>query len=207
MRLINVQSLELEEFLGGNFPPYYILSHTWGDEEISFQEYTWLQAYKEKVAAGIIEEKPPKHRERLRAKDESLRRRSGYQKIVRFAQLVPALNSEMLDNHRRTADYIWVDTCCINKESSAELSEAINSMYQWYKEAELCIAFMADVEDTKVAPQSGFGKSRWFTRGWTLQELLAPKLVLQQTLEVYHGEAHGQAYHRGGDWNRRGLSH
>lgn len=174
MRLINIHSFRLEEFFGRNIPPYHILSHTWGDDEISFQEYTWLQTYAEKVAAGVIEEKPPKQRERLKAKDESLRRRSGYQKIIHFAQLVPTLQTH--DHH--TADYIWVDTCCINKESSAELSEAINSMYQWYKGAELCIAFLADVEDTKDAPDSDFGKSRWFFRGWTLQELLAPRWVL-----------------------------
>jgi hypothetical protein len=172
MRLINIHSLKLEEFFGRSIPPYHILSHTWGDDEISFQEYKWLQTYNEKVAAGIIEEKPPKQRERLKAKDELLRRRSGYQKIVHFAQLVPTL--ELPD--QRTPDYVWVDTCCINKESSAELSEAINSMYQWYKRAELCIAFLTDVEDTKAATHSDFGKSRWFFRGWTLQEL-SPRYV------------------------------
>lgn len=174
MRLINIHSLKLEEFFGRNIPPYYILSHTWGNDEISFQEYIWLQAYAEKLAAGVIEEKPPKQRERLMAKDESLRRRSGYQKIIHFAQLVPTLD-KVADLR---ADYIWVDTCCINKESSAELSEAINSMYQWYKGAELCIAFLADVEGTRDAPDSDFERSRWFVRGWTLQELLAPRLLL-----------------------------
>ncbi|KAG8531370.1 uncharacterized protein KY384_002999 [Bacidia gigantensis] len=64
--------------------------------------------------------------------------------------------------------YIWIDTCCINKESSAELSEAINSMYAWYKAAEVCYVYLADV------PTVEFADSRWFTRGWTLQELLAP---------------------------------
>ncbi|KAH7237302.1 heterokaryon incompatibility protein-domain-containing protein [Fusarium solani] len=69
-------------------------------------------------------------------------------------------------------DYIWIDTCCIDKTSSAELSEAINSMYRWYQEAEVCYAYLADV------PFCEFSQSRWFTRGWTLQELIAPSTVI-----------------------------
>lgn len=65
-------------------------------------------------------------------------------------------------------DYIWVDTCCIDKTSSAELSEAINSMYLWYFKAHRCYAYLADV------PSKTFEESEWFARGWTLQELLAP---------------------------------
>lgn len=69
-------------------------------------------------------------------------------------------------------DYVWVDTCCINKTSSAELSEAINSMYIWYYQAERCYAYLADVPS-----KSTIEDSEWFTRGWTLQELLAPSEV------------------------------
>lgn len=69
--------------------------------------------------------------------------------------------------------HFWVDTCCINKESSAELSEAINSMYAWYRQAELCYAYLRDVQEKGL-----FCESRWFERGWTLQELLAPADVL-----------------------------
>ncbi len=68
--------------------------------------------------------------------------------------------------------YVWIDTCCIDKTSSAELSEAINSMYRWYQEAELCYAYLADV------PSKPLQQSRWFTRGWTLQELIAPLRVI-----------------------------
>ncbi|CAM1506123.1 Fc.00g057640.m01.CDS01 [Cosmosporella sp. VM-42] len=73
-------------------------------------------------------------------------------------------------------EYVWIDSCCINKASSAELSEAINSMYQWYQAAEVCYTYLADVAAAAniVEPDSEFAKSRWFTRGWTLQELLAP---------------------------------
>ncbi|KAI5801899.1 heterokaryon incompatibility protein-domain-containing protein [Pyronema domesticum] len=76
-------------------------------------------------------------------------------------------------------DYVWIDTCCIDKRSSTELSEAINSMYKWYAAAELCFVYLDDYteEDPSVKTQqrAGISESRWFTRGWTLQELLAPK--------------------------------
>jgi Heterokaryon incompatibility protein (HET) len=70
-------------------------------------------------------------------------------------------------------DYAWVDTCCIDKSSSAELQESINSMFRWYHDSAVCYAYLSDV--TKL---SDFRSSRWFTRGWTLQELLAPLKVL-----------------------------
>jgi hypothetical protein len=63
--------------------------------------------------------------------------------------------------------YIWIDTCCIDKASSAELSEAINSMYRWYKDAAVCYAYLADVLNANDNVE--FKHSRWFTRGWTLQ--------------------------------------
>ncbi|KAK5659344.1 hypothetical protein OQA88_1437 [Cercophora sp. LCS_1] len=73
--------------------------------------------------------------------------------------------------------FAWADTCCIDKSSSAELSEAINSMWTWYKNAEVCYAYLSDVPgDVKTHdPKSAFARSRWFTRGWTLQELVAPR--------------------------------
>jgi hypothetical protein len=77
--------------------------------------------------------------------------------------------------------YVWIDSCCIDKSSSAELSEAINSMFRWYQNAEVCYAYLVDVpestEDPRL-PDSFFRRSKWFTRGWTLQELLAPSTVV-----------------------------
>jgi hypothetical protein len=74
--------------------------------------------------------------------------------------------------------FFWVDTCCIDKSSSAELSEAINSMFRWYHDAAKCYVYLSDVS-TSSSSGDGivFQKSRWFTRGWTLQELLAPTCV------------------------------
>lgn len=73
-------------------------------------------------------------------------------------------------------DYIWIDTCCIDKKSSSELSEAINSMFQWYEKAGVCIAYLEDVSsaDDPTRDGSQFAQCRWFSRGWTLQELIAP---------------------------------
>jgi hypothetical protein len=78
--------------------------------------------------------------------------------------------------------YFWVDTCCIDKANKAELSHAINSMFRWYRDAIRCYVYLSDVSNpafgcSQLLWESEFRKSTWFTRGWTLQELLAPSLV------------------------------
>lgn len=82
--------------------------------------------------------------------------------------------------------YFWVDTCCIDKSTSEEVSTAINSMFRWYQCAERCYVYLADVsvseeitnaEAFRISWEQAFRRSRWFTRGWTLQELLAPARV------------------------------
>lgn len=97
------------------------------------------------------------------------RRKKGFAKVRDFCDRVrdpaPGLKCE----------YVWVDTCCIDKSSSAELSEAINSMFKWYERAVTCFAFLDDVTADGKKPMS---KSLWFTRGWTLQELIAPSQVV-----------------------------
>jgi hypothetical protein len=88
--------------------------------------------------------------------------------------------------------YFWIHTCCIDKKNNNELSKAINSMFRWYQKAARCYVYLTDVSvnDGKDTPQPGifpweaaFRKSRWFTRGWTLQQLLAPTLVHFFSLE------------------------
>ncbi|KAH7883252.1 heterokaryon incompatibility protein-domain-containing protein [Phlebopus sp. FC_14] len=86
----------------------------------------------------------------------------GFDKLKRYCQKAKALGYRL----------IWSDTCCIDKTNSAELCEAVQAMYKWYANAYLCIVHLAD--STK---SSDFGREEWFTRGWTLQELLAPKRV------------------------------
>ena len=74
--------------------------------------------------------------------------------------------------------FFWVDTCCIDKSSSTELSEAINSMFRWYHNSAKCYVYLSDVTTSGFADNDkSFQKSRWFTRGWTLQELIAPTYV------------------------------
>jgi len=90
--------------------------------------------------------------------------------------------------------YFWIDSCCIDKSSSAELSEAINSMFKWYRKASKCYVYLSDVSSTSSAQDSiTFSGSRWFTRGWTLQELLAPQSVQFFTKE---GDLIGDKYSR-----------
>jgi Heterokaryon incompatibility protein (HET) len=94
----------------------------------------------------------------------------GYSKIVGACRMAGS----------RELRYIWIDTCCIDKTSSAELTEAINSMYRWYQNAQVCFAYLSDVHAAEdiLSKGSSFSKSRWFTRGWTLQELIAPSVVV-----------------------------
>ncbi|KAI6016696.1 hypothetical protein BKA83DRAFT_4335034, partial [Pisolithus microcarpus] len=77
---------------------------------------------------------------------------------------------------RRGYSWAWSDTCCIDKHSSAEVQETIGSMFAWYRQSALTIVYLSDVPDT-----GSVGSSEWFRRGWTLQELLAPRTVLFYT--------------------------
>lgn len=146
MRLISTSTLEFCEFFDRDIPEYYgILSHRWGSDEATFQDFE----------KGVQEE------------------REGFKKIKDFCNLASTYDLE----------WVWVDTCCIDKRSSAELTEAINSMYTWYQRACQCYVHLSDVlweEGTSELSQTTLDrirKSNWFTRGWTLQELLAPRDV------------------------------
>ena len=67
-------------------------------------------------------------------------------------------------------EWVWIDTCCIDRSSSAELGEAINSMYAWYERAEICYVYLVDVENRGKGWREEFQSSRWWTRGWTLRK-------------------------------------
>ena len=144
-------SLIFREFTNEEDPAYAILSHTWlkdNNEEVSFQD----------VEAGTDKSK------------------AGWEKIRFCADKAAAHGLR----------YFWIDTCCIDKKNNTELSKSINLMFRWYREATRCYVHLTDVSvhDGKETPQqsvfpweAAFRKSRWFTRGWTLQELLAPTFM------------------------------
>jgi hypothetical protein len=94
--------------------------------------------------------------------------KAGYEKI-RFCRKQAATNG---------LQYVWIDTCCIDKSNSTELAEALNSMFRWYCDAAQCYVYLSDVPTRGSRWESAFRRSRWFTRGWTLQELLAPRSIV-----------------------------
>jgi Heterokaryon incompatibility protein (HET) len=138
MRLLDVETFQLEEFHGDDVPPYAILSHTWETEEVLFSDLS----------------------------NPYFKHKQGWKKIAYTC------SQAKLDGFQ----YAWIDTCCIDKTSSSELSEAINSMYRWYAKSAECYVYLSDV-NTDDGKLTFLSSSRWFTRGWTLQELLAPELV------------------------------
>jgi hypothetical protein len=159
MRLLQLKTngeFSLTKDLINDIPPYAILSHTWGndDEEVTFKD----------LSEGSGDTK------------------AGYQKIQFCAEQAAG----------DSLQYFWVDTCCIDKSNNTELSEAINSMFRWYRDAAKCYVYLSDVstpgfdakdQSSRSLWESAFRGSRWFTRGWTLQELIAPPLVEFFSLE------------------------
>ncbi|KAK3947045.1 NACHT domain-containing protein [Pseudoneurospora amorphoporcata] len=133
----------IEDLPNDKIPPYAILSHTWGPEEVLFRDM----------------------------KDGTGKNKASYAKI-RFCG-----DQAWRDGLK----FFWVDTCCIDKSDSAELQHALNSMFYWYRSAVKCYVYLADVSthqhDAGPGWQPAFRESRWFSRGWTLQELIAPKIV------------------------------
>lgn len=161
MRLLNTKSLDFTEFFDSDVPKYAILSHRWGSQEVGFKEM----------------------------RKRTAPRGPGLRKIKQCCRLAAS----------RGLRWVWIDTCCIDKRSSAELSEAINSMYRWYERSSECYVYLADFQLSprelsdkislgvferyggtewlaqKESFKQRFSDSLWFTRGWTLQELLAPE--------------------------------
>jgi hypothetical protein len=142
-------NLSLVEYYD-NVPSYAILSHTWGPdgEEVTFKDLM----------------------------EDTGKNKAGYKKIE-FCRKQTVKDG---------LQYFWLDTCCIDKSSSAELTEAINSMFRWYQDASNCYVYLSDVsisgertnaQSSSTAWNAAFRRSRWFTRGWTLQELIAPTSV------------------------------
>ncbi|ETS79366.1 hypothetical protein PFICI_09219 [Pestalotiopsis fici W106-1] len=107
-----------------------------------------------------------------------------FQDAQEYERIPPTMGRRKFDGSCAQAvkdglDYVWIDTCCIDKTNSTELSEAINSMFRWYADASICYAYLSDVDGyvDQWDTDSAFSHSRWFSRGWTLQELIAPKVL------------------------------
>jgi hypothetical protein len=150
MRLLKYSNgqFTLSDDLVRDIPRYAILSHTWGPDT---EEVTFKD---------IV--------------DGTGKGKLGYEKIRFCAEQA----------RRDGLEYFWVDTCCIDKSNNTELSTAINSMFRWYQQATRCYVYLTDIsatssEDGQSGPawEPAFRAHRWFTRGWTLQELLAPTSV------------------------------
>ncbi|KAH8698104.1 kinesin light chain [Phaeosphaeriaceae sp. PMI808] len=158
MRLLHFNALGklvLTDFRGKPIPPYAILSHRWSDSEILIED----------VSSEVYTEKE-----------------EGYKKLEFCAE--QAARDEL--------QYFWIDTCCIDRWNKIERSKAINSMFQWYKNATRCYVFLSDVSvSTATEPvqrsdwNAPLWESKWFTRGWTLQELIAPVSVEFFSCEGY----------------------
>lgn len=150
MRLLHSDALGraiLTDFRGKPIPPYAILSHRWGDSEILIED----------VLNGNYKQKEEGHWK------------------LRFCAEQAAQDG---------LQYFWVDTCCIDRWDNNERSKAINSMFEWYRKAARCYVFLSDVSVAsrieaaqRSSWEASFRASNWFTRGWTLQELIAPVSV------------------------------
>ena len=155
MRLINTHTFEQKDrFQDNRTPPYAILSHRWGEHEISYQDFL----------------NTPKTSFDSSSAHLSTDQNSGASKIAHACAQAKGAGLE----------WIWIDTCCIDKTSSAELGKSINSMFRWYQDAQVCFAHLADVNrqgqpKKRAEIENEVLDSKWFTRGWTLQEMLAPR--------------------------------
>ncbi|KAI0350018.1 HET-domain-containing protein, partial [Trametes cingulata] len=152
MWLLNTKTAELRQFASSQDLRYAIISHVWQQEP---KEQTFHEVRSILARCKVSGEDP-----------------------------FPLLSQKIQDCCRMAAraghEWLWLDTCCIDQNSSAELSEAINSMFAWYSDAQACYAYLHDVGDDEdpSAASSAFRRSVWHTRGWTLQELLAPGCVI-----------------------------
>ncbi|KAL1941954.1 hypothetical protein VTO73DRAFT_6484 [Trametes versicolor] len=160
MRLLDISQfpkLKFCEVTDLNKARYAVLSHVWNKEkdEGGFIPEPTFQEVAEVVLQhyGVLPEEPK------------------FDKLRSFCQVA----------HTHGYKLAWADMCCIDKTSSAEVSEAIASMFYWYRTADVCYAYLKDVPSSVqplVSPEIVLLSSEWFRRGWTLQELIAPRSLI-----------------------------
>ncbi|KAK4891056.1 hypothetical protein LTR27_010263 [Elasticomyces elasticus] len=202
MRLINIDTLEFAEFYDDAIPAYAILSHRWTTDELTYADF---RKGRRKESIGYekvlrFQEVTQRYNawlqhgsnEATRATPSAIRHLDGPPWV--HPGEISSIEQAWLDlrfTHERPQEavkYMWLDTCCIDKRSSAELSEAINAMYSYYSNAQICFAHLADVHAAEIdrdslAPEVErmMHDSVWFTRGCllgTLQEMIAPERML-----------------------------
>ncbi|USP76565.1 HET-domain-containing protein [Curvularia clavata] len=171
MRLIKVdyckcEGPKLEDFTFrmNDLPRYVIFSHRWLSQnehggDVTFKEFNDSEDQIRQAAAIRNPEKRKAEIERLGL------RTPAFDKLLRAVEVARGL----------WASHIWIDSCCINRDNSSELTEALNSMYRYYKEADTCLVYLHDFGGSSEPYE--FSNQQWFKRGWTLQELIAPKRV------------------------------
>ena len=153
-------------------PRYAILSHRWIGEEVTFQDFQMVP----KSQLRVLSARKPVPLVSNGSPTETQSRRSSIFKIAGACNKVRQTNDKAAPQIR----HIWIDTICINKGDAQELSTSINSMFRWYQSAEVCYVYLFDVSwngTEDPTSQRQFVDSEWFRRGWTLQELLAPRDV------------------------------
>lgn len=116
MRLLNIYTLEFREFHGDEIPPYLVTSHRWSNDEANYKDV-------------------------LKKRNKESK---GFQKIYGFCKFAIEWAGKGQPIGSKEG-WIWIDTCCINQNSSAEVSESINSMWAWYLESKHCLAYLRDV--------------------------------------------------------------
>jgi hypothetical protein len=150
MQLLNSTTLDFQVFGDGALLPYAILSHTWGNEEVSYQDHQFLRRLavvpKElrENAAYTVALEAVAGLDSTTANEIPIKRRAGYHKIKQAAKIAKELNLK----------WLWVDTCCIDKSSSDELQEVINTMYRWYQQSTVCLVYLEDCEASFAGQQT-----------------------------------------------------
>jgi hypothetical protein len=159
MRLLHLQgdawekgplNLTVCEFVANDAPPYLILSHRWREDEVLFADVTAgttpdPRSGKESASTPNVDSKVPS------PSTTEVQPKKGFAKLATSCRIASQMGLR----------YLWIDTCCIDKSSSADVSEAIVSMYDWYANARCCIAYLDDIHVTSDLKQSS-----WFSRGW-----------------------------------------
>lgn len=216
MRLVNSYSLEFREFETGSCPPYAILSHTWGGEEVLYQDMLWIQDYRrthESDSLSTNDEGESQERSSARsgnaASGSRLPARSlsdGDEECPPYEEVEETSTEDQstarslrarhgyqkilkIAEHCRVSQigFFWIDTCCIDKSNGMEVSEAVLSAYKWYREATVCFVYLADVPPTDALAD----RDSVFRRSWWFTRGWALVELLAPTARVWFDQ----------DWN------